>query len=363
MVSLSAAMAIEVAMGGSVEKIHDLNGGEPSETSRIGVLLIPGFALMSYASLAEPLRAANIKGKGTVFQLIHVAVSGSTSVSSSGLEISCAESVGSAAGLFDILFVVAGGNPATFSDAPTLQWLRMLARRGVVLGGVSGGPVILAKAGLLDNHRATVHWEHANLFEELYPDVALERNLYVIDRKRITCAGGIAPLDLMHTLIAQQFGKEFAWQVSDWFLQTSVRGASGAQRANTAARHLTHNPKAIAAIEVMENSMANPMSLGQIAEIVCVSTRQLNRIFKNALGVTTMGYYRTLRLNAARQLLEQTPMSITDVAIATGFESPAHFTTLFRRYAGYAPRDYREKKQRPQFRAGFDSSTTFGDAV
>ena len=120
----------------------------------------------------------------------------------------------------DTLFVCAGGNPAAFADEATLQWLRRLARRGVRIGGVSGGPFILARAGLLDGYRCTIHWEHIPAFTEFFPGLNTKRSLYEIDRDRLTCAGGVAALDMMHALISAQHGRGLADEVGDWFLQT-----------------------------------------------------------------------------------------------------------------------------------------------
>ena len=194
------------------------------------------------------------------------------------------------------------------------------------LGGVSGGQFILAAAGLLEGRRITVHWEHAEALAELEPDLMIERTLYMIDRDRVTCAGGIAPLDLMHALMAEHHGPDFARRVSDWFMHTDVRPSGGPQRAGLVERFGTTDQAVIDAIEVMENRIADPLCLDEIAKFASVSKRQLNRLFQEKLQKTVMGFYRDLRLQKARSLLTSSSLSMTQIALATGFSSSAHFS-------------------------------------
>jgi transcriptional regulator GlxA family with amidase domain len=87
-----------------------------------------------------------------------------------------------------------------------MAWLARLARAGVPLGGFRADRSSWRKAGLMDGRRMTVHWEHAAALAEISPHLLIERSLYVIDRDRVTCAGGTAPMDLMHVLITQHHG-------------------------------------------------------------------------------------------------------------------------------------------------------------
>ena len=172
---------------------------------RIGLILIDGFALMSYSSIVEPLRAANLICRRAYYDIKYIPVTGSWAHSSSGASVKATGRIGQE-GDFDLVLVVAGGHPASFKDTKLFQWLRTLSRRGVNLGGVSGGPVILASAGVMEGRRMTVHWEHAAALAESRTGLMIERSLYVIDRARFTCAGGIAPLDMMHALLTEHHG-------------------------------------------------------------------------------------------------------------------------------------------------------------
>ena len=188
----------------------------------------------------------------------------------------------------------------------------------------------------------TVHWEHAAALAESRTGLLIERSLYVIDRDRFTCAGGIAPLDMMHALLTERHEPAFARQVSDWFMHTDVRSASGPQRAGLVERYGTNNPPIIRAIEAMENHIADPLELTQLAKLSEISPRQLNRLFRSKMEQGTMNFYCKLRLEKARKLLKQSTLTITEIALANGFSSSAHFAHSFRRTFGSTPSSLRQ---------------------
>lgn len=316
------------------------NNSSPS--FRIGILLIDGFAMLSYASTIEPLRAANQLSQTKLYEISHIPVTGATSLSSSGAMIKASAHIGERAD-YDLVLVVAGGDPGTFQNQQVFNWLRHLSARRIPLGGVSGGPVILASAGLMNNRRMTVHWEHAELLDEYSPPLMLERSLYVIDRDRLTCAGGIAPLDMMHFLISEQHGPEFARQVSDWFMHTDIRPAQDPQRAGLAERYGVNNAPVIFAIEAMTNRIGDTLTLTQLANLANVSPRQLNRLFGEKLQKTTMKFYRDLRLDKARTLLIQSALPATQIALMTGFSSSAHFSSSFKQKFKFPPSTLRTR--------------------
>ncbi|RED45777.1 AraC family transcriptional regulator with amidase-like domain [Aestuariispira insulae] len=307
---------------------------------RFGLLLVDGFALMSYSAVVEPLRAANLLAGAELYDIRQIPAAGEQSETSSGALIPATEPAGRQED-YHLLLVFAGGDPNQFQDRHIFAWLRRLDRRGVRLGGVSGGPVILANAGLMQGRRMTVHWEHAAMLKESHPELIVERSLYVMDRDRITVAGGIAPLDMMHALITEHHGPDFARQVSDWYMHTDIRPSGGPQRAGIAERYHITSPALIQSIEAMENHIADPLSLDQLTLFSGTGPRQLNRLFQEKLGCRTMGFYRSLRLEKARGLLTLTPLTITDVALATGFASSAHFASAFRDEYGTSPSAYR----------------------
>lgn len=317
------------------------------DTQKVGFLLIPGFALMSYASAIEPLRAANLLSGRPLYAWRHVSPTGEAVAASTGARIPCDFGVDRDEE-FDLLLVCAGGNPVAFHHGPTLGWIRRRAVFGTVIGGVSGGPVILAKAGVMKGRRMTVHWEHAEALEEAYPDIPLSRALYVIDRNRVTCAGGVAPLDLMHALIAERFGAPFAQRVSDWFLHTDIRPAGGAQRGSLVERYGVHHKEVVRALALMEDHVADPLACSEVARRAGVSLRQLERLFRAHLGSSLKQQYLAIRLDRARDLVRQTPLSITEIAVAAGFANSGHFSKRYHARFATRPSDERRRMRRPE---------------
>lgn len=314
----------------------------PERPRSVGFLLVPGFALMSYAAAVEPLRAANLLSGQTLYRWWHAAKGGKPVMASNGVTILPDGDLG-AERQADMLLVCAGGNPAIFDDKAVFSWLRRLARRGVTIGGISGGPYILAKAGLLDQHRATLHWEHQPAFREAFPDIALTQSLFEIDRNRITCSGGISALDMMVALIERDHGKQLAAAVGDWFLHTHIREGVGPQRMDLRLRLGVTDEKLLRVLRRMEASIEVPQSRSELADEAGVSVRQLERLFKRHLGHGIQQQYRTMRLERARQLLRETTLPVLDVAVATGFSSPSQFARAYAHAFGEPPSRTRSK--------------------
>lgn len=308
---------------------------------RVGILPLPGFALMSYASTVEPLRAANLLARRTLYKIVNITSKGRAIPSSGAAYVEADAQIEDQPAL-DLLLVIAGGNPETYDDSRVMNWISRMSRFCPMLGGVSGGPVILAKAGVMAGRRMTVHWEHAEALAEISPNLLLERTLFVIDRNRVTCAGGTAPMDMMHALIGQDHGEKFAQLVSDWFLHTHIRPPGGHQRGGMVDRIGTTNATVLGAVQAMETHVADPLTLLQIASVTGVSGRQLNRLFSEKLGQSTMGYYRIMRLEKAKNLLRNSSLPLTEVALATGFDNASHFATTYRKHFGEAPSKSRE---------------------
>lgn len=304
----------------------------------VGFLLLDNFALMSFASAMEPLRAANIIAGKYLYEWHHFGI-GAQVASSSGIKLTPDHHVGDDVPL-DTLLVCAGGNPAAFRHNGTLQWLRRLSRRGVKIGGVSGGPFILAQAGLLANYRCTIHWEHVPAFIEAFPDLDVTGTLYEIDRDRLTCAGGVAALDMMHAVIGEDHGQTLADAVAEWFLQTQVRIGSGRQRRIRHERFGT-NPQLLAALEALEAGLECPPSREELAAKAGISIRHLERLFAKRLGTSIEKHRQKEQLYRARALLRQSSMSVLEIAIASGFVSASHFSRLYKEAFGRSPRDDR----------------------
>lgn len=314
---------------------------DTKNSRRIGFLLAPNFALMSYASAVEPLRAANLIAGVDLYDIVALSGRGEAVRSSSGVAVDCAE-LSVAGGGCHTIFVCAGGGPKDWAAMGEVHGtLRRLARQGVRIGGISSGAYVLAAAGLLDNRDFTIHWEHAAVLQEAFAHLSPRQARYVIDGDRVTCAGGVAPLDLMHAMISERMGSHFARRVSDWYLHAAVAEPGAPQRGSAAERFGTHHPALLTVLEKMETTIEQPLGRGEMAKLAGISSRHLDRLFTENLRTGFLETYRKIRLDHARRLLEQSPLSIAEIAFATGFSSASHFSRAFRKLAGNSPVGFR----------------------
>ncbi len=303
-------------------------------------LLCPEFSMMAFAAALEPLRLANRVARRPLYRWTLVSETGGAVRCSNGTRVEAD------AALPDLrrettAMVCAGLDLAGAATRPVLTWLRRQARLGVRLGGVCTGAHVLAKAGLLEGKRATIHWENQSAFAEEFPEVQLSNLLYCVEDGVITCAGGTASCDMMLHIIGEQQGADLASLVADRLIHTPVRSASDEQRLSVPARIGVRHPKLVQVIQTMERATEEPISPADLAKGVNMSTRQLERLFRRYLNRSPKRYYMELRLEKARNLLLQTDMSVINVALACGFTSPSHFSKCYRAHFGRTP--YRER--------------------
>lgn len=307
---------------------------------KVGFCLVPKFSMMAFASAIEPLRAANRLSGRDLYEW-HIFADGMDPVpASNGIAVVPQRPL-SEVERFPNLLVCAGTGIEEFRDERLFGWLRRLARGGAHIGGVSGGPIVLARAGLLEGRRCTLHWEHIPGFVEEFPDIEVTDDLFEIDGPVFTCAGGSAALDMMLHLITLQHGHDLAAAVSEQFIHDRIREAGDRQRMALRMRIGHSHPKLVAAIAFMEDNLEYPVSPPSLARVVGLSSRQLERLFRKYLGCTPARYYLELRLRRARALLRQTSMSVLDVAVACGFASASHFSKRYRELFGCSPRSDR----------------------
>ncbi|WP_159835051.1 GlxA family transcriptional regulator [Burkholderia sp. 8Y] len=302
-------------------------------------LLLPQFSSIGFMSAIEPLRVAN-RFQGELYRWHILSVDGGPVAASNGISLNADRSIDDAADV-RTLIVVSAFEPLAVYTRRIGEWLRKLDRAGATLGGIDTGSFILAEAGLLAGKRATLHWEALAAFAERYPSIETSQEIFAIDARRITCAGGTASIDLMLDLIARDHGAELAAQVSEQFVLGRIRQRSDHQRMKIAARYGIHNRKLIQVIGVMEQHMEEPLAPDALAESIGVTRRQLERLFCSALKDTPTHFYLGLRLARARELLQQTDMSILAVCVACGFESPSHFSRTYRARFNTSPRQDR----------------------
>lgn len=307
---------------------------------RFVFLLLENFTLLAFSCAIEPLRIANRISGRPLYEWSVVSESGAPVTSSSGVAVAADGGLNELGR--DATAIVCGGTGVREATSrAVLTWLRRESRRGAAMGAVCTGAHALARAGLLDGRRCTIHWENRDGFEEEFPDIELTHTVFVIDGNRYTAAGGTASADLMLKLIARKQGPEIANLVADQMIHTALRSDRDEQRLSIPTRIGVRHPKLGSVIQAMEIAIEEPVSPALLARDVGMSTRQLERLFRRYLNRSPKRYYMELRLQKARNLLLQTDMSVINVALACGFASPSHFSKCYR--ALYATTPYRER--------------------
>jgi transcriptional regulator GlxA family with amidase domain len=299
-------------------------------------LTLPNYSLIAVANALEALRMANRLIGREVYQWSLVSLDGQPVQASSGMNM--APTIGlERMPPAEIVFVCGGIDVREAVTPPLLTALRRLADRHVDLGALCTGGYALAKAGLLDGYRATLHWENLSALREEFPRVKISDQLFSIDRDRFTCSGGTAPLDLMCHLIERRLGPKISQLVSEQFILDRVRTDTDRQYVPLRAQVGVSHRGLIRVAHLMEQNIEKPLSLQAIAKASGLSRRQIERLFKRDLNCVPKRYYLEMRLKRARELLLQTAMPITDITAACGFQSPPHFSKCYRNLFGYPP--------------------------
>jgi len=306
------------------------------EKTRYGFLTLPNYSLIAVTNALEPLRMANRVAGRDIYEWAIVSLDGRPVAASSGLDLEPTIALDKL-GKVETLFVCGGVNVREAVSPALLAALRRLAERRVALGALCTGGYALARAGLLDNYRATIHWENLPSLREEFPRVQLNNQVFSIDRDRSTASGGTAPLDLMLNLIRLKHGLRISQQVSEQFVHERVRSSEDRQYVPLRALVGSSHPGMIEVAQLMEENIEKPLSLERIAHATGLSRRQIERLFRRHLDCVPKRYYLEMRLRRARELLLQTAMPIMDVTTSCGFKSPPHFSRCYRAQYGHPP--------------------------
>ena len=309
---------------------------EMSQIRHVGFLTLNNFSMIAFTNALEILRMANYLLGEQIYQWSVFSVDGKPVEASNGLSVSKTTQL-NYSNMPDVLLVCGGVDIQHAVTPDVIKLLTQASKHNMWLGGLCTGSYALAKAGLLDGYKCTIHWENMASLCEQFSSISFMEELFVIDRNRCTCAGGTAPLDLMLAFVAAQFGKNLVAEISDQFMVVRARDSKDQQHIPVAAR-VGYSHKALVEVSaLMEANIEEPLSLDELARLASLSQRHLQRMFKHTLNMTPMHYYLNLRLRRARALLLQTEMSVMSVTVACGFQSSCHFSKSYRMLFGYSP--------------------------
>jgi AraC family transcriptional regulator, glycine betaine-responsive activator len=292
--------------------------------------------MIALSNAVEPLRMANSISGQLAYEWSIVSTDGTAVPASNGLTLVPTRALDTL-GRVDILFVCGGIEVRDAVSPSLLRTLRRFADRRVGIGALCTGGYALARAGLLDAYRATIHWENLSALREEFPRVMISNQVFTVDRDRYTASGGIAPLDLMLHLVKDKLGARVAQLVAEQFIVDRARNDRDQQFVPLRAQLGASHEGLIKVAQLMEEHIERPMPLDQIAAATGLSRRQIERLFKRHLDCVPKKYYLQMRLRRARELLLQTAMPIMDITTACGFQSPPHFSKCYRRQFGCPP--------------------------
>ncbi|MGA7805183.1 GlxA family transcriptional regulator [Bradyrhizobium sp.] len=326
-------------------------GGSRSEAAdavvrlNVGFILANRFTLTAFSNFIDALRLAADDGDRSRQILCRWRVMSATG---SSVPASCGIALTPDAGLGDPTdfhyVVVVGGllHQGPQIDPRTQAWLQRAAGAGTPLIGVCTGSFVLKRLGLLDGRAACVSWYHRQDFIDEFGEAPMTDRLFAIDGDRITCAGGTGVLDLAATLVDRHVGSAAARKALNVLQLDRQRTETAPQPTPHLARD-TRDQRVRRASLLMEQNLTHPLAIAEIAGRVGVSTRQLDRLFREALKLSPAECYRRMRLDYGRWLLQRTDRSIVDVAAQTGFADGAHFARVFRACFGHAPSSLRNQ--------------------
>ncbi len=301
------------------------------------------------SSAVEPLRMANRTSGREFYNWRTIGESGEDVVASDGLSVNAEYSINDPDVMsdLDIVIVCSGRRVEQNTTEPVLRWLRDVSRRGISLGAICTGTHILAEAGLLDGYRCTVHWENISSVADSFPRISVGRSVFTIDRDRLTCSGGTAPVDMMLHLVRRQLGVDISAGVAEQFVYERIRQSSDRQRVPFKHTIGNQSEKLVIAVELMEANIREPITQLELAAYVGLSRRQLQRLFKRYLACTPSRQYLQIRLHRARELLHQTRLSLVEIASLTGFVSSSHFSKCYKELYGCSPSAERSASGNP----------------
>ncbi len=312
---------------------------------RLGFLMFPGFPMACLTSAIEPLRAANeISGqKKFEWRLVaenHAPVRSSADVKFEP-DVTLAE-----CGELDHLYILALPSSQFFDKRRSTARLRWLERTGVTMGAFSGGIFQLARAGLMEDRKCSVHWCYEAAFKAEFPKVMFSEAVILRDKGRITASGAGAVFDLMLRLIEERLGQDCMTEVACWFQHPFMRDENANQKVPVPYKGGTADrliPSVREAIRLFETHIEDPLRIPDVAAAVDMSGRHFERLFKRETGQSPLRFYRQMRLTKARQRVLYSDDSLRDIATSVGYQTLTPMARDYKELFGVSPKDERRK--------------------
>jgi transcriptional regulator GlxA family with amidase domain len=312
------------------------NSASLTPAAELVIALVPGFSQLSVSAFVEPLHIANMLIGEEAFKWRMIGETTASLQSSSGFttvpsgtydseskRISRGESRG------ELLIFSGEGIQAQISQS-MLRLVRACVRARVPIAAVGSASFVLAQAGLLRGAKCTVHWPLIPALAEKFSELEVENAIFVMNGRVSTCAGELASFDLSIDLISRRVGDEVARKVCALLLADKWRKGEHYQSAPASLINRPFCKSLAKTIVLMESAIENKMSINLIARRSNLSRRQIERLFRKHLNTTPRRYQSDLRLDRAADLVKNTDMTLTEIALKCGFETQSHFAKCFR---------------------------------
>jgi len=313
-----------------------------TSTTQVCILILPESSMMSLSSLIDPLRAANRLARQRLFSWRLVSLTGKAIELTCGIKIDVdgalqADEAG------DVFMLIAGFNQDEHAPKQSLARIRKASSQFKSIFAIEAGTWVLARAGIVDNHRVTTHWEDLENFAFAYPRLNVVGERFVIDRNVWTSGGASPCLDmLLHYLRSTQH-KSLALDVANVFIYNESKSATDAQAHVSLDRLKRIEPRLALAVELMENTIEDPEPVEQLANQVGISQRTLELLSAKHLGLSPSAHYLRLRLQSARKLVLDTNSPMSDIAVRCGFNSQSAFSRAFSKRYKRSPIELRKR--------------------
>lgn len=334
-----------------------MNAADPTPLSppasrgriRFGIVLLPNFTLTAFSGFVDMLRLSADDSDYSKPVRCAWSVVGKTLApvrASCGIQVTPWETFDEAEP-FDYVVVVGGLlHSGPHADDETLAFIRRAARGNATLVGICTGAFALMRAGVLDGHRICVSWFHYWDFIERFPhadvDALVADRLFVIDRRRITCSGGRASIDVAAAILLRHLDHATVQKALRILLVGEMQKGNAPQPHPPGLEPATH-PKVKRAILLMEQHVGRALPLDELAGKVDLSPRQLERLFKAQTGKSPQTFAKHVRLRTAAWLLTSSDRTVADIASSCGFSDASHLGREFRKQFGVPPVAYRER--------------------
>lgn len=320
---------------------------------KIHILVTPNFNLSATTGFVDPFRVANYLEGVSHFKWVFLSENGGKIQASNGVSIETEPLSANRFDRPDFFIVSSSWEPEAHVSAGLRSALRAASSQKITLGGIDTGAFILAHCGLLKGHRATVHYEHIDAFQETFPNVQVSESLWVFDGPRITCCGGSAASEFALHILQNIHGSALANATARYIFSQTLRDHHAPQNPQSSEPLGATVPDSLrTAIRIMEENLEVPLSIKELCQQVGLSHRQLDRLFSQYVCKTPTLYYRDIRLDRARGLITQTNLSMAEIAYASGFSSQVHFSRAYKERFGLPPSKDRIEGRVPfEFRA------------